>query len=345
MENENREYIDSGILEMYVYGLLTEKENEDGRRRQQQFDSVLKAVNGLALGDKYQSRQLWADLCLVLLKNLPREMFEKYFIDGYLLSVMDNVSNVRIAAANVLCSWGPEYKAPWDDHDDDEHTTDGLSVDDKNGDIYRHEQCPWIWFLQRDDIKECIQRLRRDHHDIIICLGRILPLYPDLQLEALSCRGLQDPPGGTEPIMNCETGGACTDSFRRLYGMDDRESTASEVSSVGTEPVDLEAATKRLSGKQDLASLQMTLSTSTQDQLLASPDDDEVGIMTGSPTARSNSPTLEEALEIEEKLFFDANSVDRTAQLEKEENLSSDPEFLPVQDRDDDMPPMPPSDA
>ena len=29
MENENREYIDSGILEMYVYGLLTEKENEE----------------------------------------------------------------------------------------------------------------------------------------------------------------------------------------------------------------------------------------------------------------------------------------------------------------------------
>ncbi|NRS90227.1 anti-sigma-K factor RskA [Flavobacterium sp. 7E] len=29
MENENKEYIESGILEMYVYGLLTEKENEE----------------------------------------------------------------------------------------------------------------------------------------------------------------------------------------------------------------------------------------------------------------------------------------------------------------------------
>ena len=247
-----------------------EKDAEDGRRHQQQFESVLKAVNGLALGDKYQSRQLWADLCLVLLKFLPREVFEKYFIDGLLLSVMDNISNVRIAAATVLCSWGPDYKAPWDIEDEEDATSAATGDDDdksapasdaalKNGE-FMHKTSPWIWFLERDDIKECTQRLRRDHHDIVLCLGRILPIFPELQLETISCRGMKEAPGGTEPILNCMSGVSCTDSFQKLYGISDRESTASEVSSVGTFDIDLETAQKRLSGKQELASLQNALS-------------------------------------------------------------------------------------
>ena len=62
------------------------------------------------------------------------------------------------------------------------------------------------------------------------------------------------------------------------------------------------------------------------------------GVDDGLPTFannrnRSNSPTLEEALEVEEKaLFAAAGAGDRTSKLEEEENQSSDPEFLPIKD-------------
>eukprot|EP00606_Chrysophyceae_sp_TOSAG23-5_P001078 GSChrysophyteH2.ASY1.ANO1.1455.1 assembled CDS len=294
----------------------------DGRRHQQQFESVLKAVNGLALGDKYQSRQLWADLCLVLLKFLPREVFEKYFIDGLLLSVMDNIS------------------------DDDYKSAPASDAALKNGE-FMHKTSPWIWFLERDDIKECTQRLRRDHHDIVLCLGRILPIFPELQLETISCRGMKEAPGGTEPILNCMSGVSCTDSFQKLYGISDRESTASEVSSVGTFDIDLETAHKRLSGKQELASLQNAMSAGLAGREgSASSDQDEADLMgAGSGSAsppRSTSPSLEDAMEMEEHILLVAPS-DRSVKLEIEENQSSDPEFMPVQDKEgmNTMPPPP----
>ncbi len=343
-------------------------DDSDSRRHQQQFDSVLKAVNGLALGDKYQSRQLWADLCSNLLKFLPTDLFEKYFLDGLLLLVSDNISNVRIAISGVFCSWGPEYKAPWEETEKDSLLKEGsidegkTSTDDDNekkkeivatssssstataiaatisDSEFRHDKNPWLWFLERNDIKECIKRLIKDHPDVVINMANLKVFFPDMQIELVNCRGLHEAPGssGLDQIINDTTGMYGGDSFRKHYGIDDRSSTTSEVSSVELEPLDIENANKRLSGRRDeYSSLTLPVTVgggSGSDMTMAGGVDDGLPTFANNRN-RSNSPTLEEALEVEEKaLFAVAGAGDRTSKLEEEENQSSDPEFLPIKD-------------
>ena len=50
-----------------------EKDDVEVRKvHKQHFNSVIRSLNSLVLGETCQPRQLWAELCVVMLKNLPR---------------------------------------------------------------------------------------------------------------------------------------------------------------------------------------------------------------------------------------------------------------------------------
>jgi hypothetical protein len=144
------------------------------------LDSVSRAINALVHGETYHHRQLWANLCLQLITELPRDLFEKYFIQGILLLTSDSVCNVRVSLAEMLVGWEPNFPAPWE-------------VEDS-------AQCPWKWLMERSDIRECIARLARDDNDVFINVSRLQPLFPDLKFEAIRCVGLKRAPGGVVPV-------------------------------------------------------------------------------------------------------------------------------------------------
>ena len=68
-------------------------------------DIVANAIQTLIQGKSYHLRQLWAELSYSLLLELPKTLFEKYFLDGLLYLGSDPVSNVRVAVAAVLAGW------------------------------------------------------------------------------------------------------------------------------------------------------------------------------------------------------------------------------------------------
>ncbi len=294
--------------------MIREKDGENARWHEAHFENAVKAINGLALGEKYQLRQLWAELAPTLLKALPREVFETHFIDAILLLVMDRVSNVRVAVAELLTGWGPEFPAPWEPQ--------GAGV---TADATAKEPAavanPWSWLLARDDVQECAYRLRKEDRDVFVCMQQLrgkLKLFPDMVIEMMTVRGMHTAPGGDEPIPNCLTGVVGVGPFRKRYAGDDRDSLSSSASSVDVEPVDLEsAASKRHSGRVDMSS-----------SLSAALLSDDVGEADVNRVGRPASPNLEE---IELNMLLPMTD-DRGTRLEAEENLSSDPEFLPVKD-------------
>ena len=113
----------------------------------EQVDVVTKAINTLVRGDNYQLRQLWVELSLALLEELPQILFEKFFLDGLLYLTSDAVLNVRVAVGVVLTGW-PGDRTPF---------TDGIDS-------------PWTWLLTRPDIRECVNRLSVDDHDVYIAM-------------------------------------------------------------------------------------------------------------------------------------------------------------------------------
>ena len=54
---------------------------------------------------------------------------------------------------------------------------------------------PWGPLLDRTDIKEVIQFLSKEDMDIYIDMVKLAPLYPDIDFEIKSCRGLKKAPG------------------------------------------------------------------------------------------------------------------------------------------------------
>ena len=314
----------------------------DARWHTAHFDSVVKAVNGLALGDKFQPRQLWGELSLSLLKFLPQEIFEKCFIDAILFLVMDPVSNVRVAIAQLLSTWEPEYKAPWEEvvtspmeaketsleNEASESKVETAPIGGYSTDEFRHASSPWRWLLEREDIQECVHRMRKDDQDVHQCMLKLQPRFPDVQFASISCRGMTTAPGGEEPIPNCVTGKVGADTFRKRFNNDnDGDSTASEVSSVDgghVEPITVTLDVERIRNIANVSSLAVT------GALL----DDEYG--EADAGKRSASPSLDEALLMEEQLLS-ASVDDRGIRLEEEENQSSDPEFLPIKGRTDEF--------
>jgi hypothetical protein len=147
------------------------------------FSAVARAINSLARGEAFHTRQLWAELAHHLLRDLTRPVFEAHFVDGLLALASDPVYNVRVAVAAVLGGWAP-LPAPWE------------------------AETPWTYLLARPDIREVVRRLSHDDKDVCDFVTRLQPAFPELSFAAVSCRGRKDAPGGSEPIVNCQTGRA-----------------------------------------------------------------------------------------------------------------------------------------
>lgn len=147
---------------------------------QQQLDEVARAINSLVEGEKYQLRQLWVELCHQLLRDVPRDLFERYFVRGILLLTSDKVCNIRVALSYFLVDWDPSCAPPWEE---------GAA-----------NPSPWHWLLRRPDIAQCIERLSQDDNDIYLNLMKLQKLYPNVTFAPLKCRGRRTPPGGSEPV-------------------------------------------------------------------------------------------------------------------------------------------------
>lgn len=150
---------------------------------------IAKAINSLTFSDTYLHRQLWAELSLILLRDLPKDLFETYFLSNIFRLTSDPVLNVRINIAEMLSGWsktlhpnGSSYQAPWEYSDD------------------QIEECPWKWLLARSDIQECIKRLSQDDRDIYLAMEKMQPLFPDIAFHPISCRGMKQAPGGVMPV-------------------------------------------------------------------------------------------------------------------------------------------------
>lgn len=149
------------------------------------LNGVSRAINSLTHSETYQHRQLWAELAVILLRYVPKELFEQYFLEYILRLTSDSVLNVRIAVARLLAGWKvTSCVAPWECNE----------VEDSV------KSCPWKWLLDRGDIKECIQRLSHDDNDVYLAIVNLQPLFPDVEFQSISCRGLKAAPGGPMPV-------------------------------------------------------------------------------------------------------------------------------------------------
>lgn len=95
--SKSEDQIDTQTLNVYV----------------QNIEDVVRAINSFAVGDKFQLRQLWLDLCSQLLRDLPRPFFEENFVEGVLALTIDPVANVRIAVSRFFAAWEGDYLPPW----------------------------------------------------------------------------------------------------------------------------------------------------------------------------------------------------------------------------------------
>ena len=140
------------------------------------LETVALAINSLAIFETCQHRLLWLQLSHQLLKEAPREVFEKYFIEGLLKLTTDGVANVRIAVSEVLTGWD-HNRPPWDSSSDS----------------------PWVWLLKRRDIKLCILRLAKDIRDVNNNMMKLKPLFPDIEFKCTEKNG-RDLMSGLQPI-------------------------------------------------------------------------------------------------------------------------------------------------
>lgn len=237
------------VLAKVTGDLALEPEDEKGdyevvgevETHKEHLDSVIRAVNSLAVGETFQLRQLWAELALSLLKKIPRVLFEKHFLDGLLLLTPDPISNVRIAIADVLTAWAPEFGPP---------PVEGQEAAGTGGDAEDVEN-PWEWLLTRDDIRECAQRFQKDEKDVYLRASRLQPYFTDMSFVEVSVNGTPGAPGGNEVIRNSATGVLADEAFSQ-YGTGDERSSlhGSDISSLDVERANmaLESPTGGLAG-------------------------------------------------------------------------------------------------
>lgn len=186
-----------GVAKMLI---LLRAQADDCPQGEVHFAAVVRAVNSLARGEAYNTRQLWAELAYVLLQDLDQALFEKHFIDGLLVLATDPVFNVRLAVGVVLGGWAPQL-APWES-----------------------ASSPWKYLTDRADIKECVRRLACDDKDVISHVSKLKPAYPDIVFSAITCRGRRGAPGGSDPIVNCQTGKRAGDALPSLGTADEEDS-------------------------------------------------------------------------------------------------------------------------
>lgn len=183
------------------------------KRASHDLEAVIRSINTLSRGETYLVRQLYVELSHRLLRDLPRELFEKSFVEGILKLTCDPVINVRVCVAVLLTGWEPEHPAPVANSVSFSSKTNGDSLitgstspkrssddldtmNNSNGKAIS----PWTWFLQRPDIRECVSRLAKDDNDVYNNLIKIQYLFPDIIFERISCRGMKTAPGGNQPI-------------------------------------------------------------------------------------------------------------------------------------------------
>jgi hypothetical protein len=201
------------------------------------LDSVIRAINSLAVGETFQLRQLWADLALVLLRRIPRVLFERHFLDGVLLLTPDPVSNVRIAIADLLTAWAPELDPPL--------------IEGEGGGDSEEAEHPWEWLLARDDIRECVLRFQRDEKDVYLRVSRLHAHFSDVSFEAVSIVGALGAPGGSDVIRNSTTGVLADEAFSQYGTSDERVSLqGSDISSVDVERLHLSSLESPSSGSR-----------------------------------------------------------------------------------------------
>lgn len=135
-----------------------ENQHGDG----QYMNAVARAINALSYGETFQHRQLWAELVLQLLRDLPKIVFEHYFLDGIIRLAKDTVVNVRVAVARILSGW------------DNESVPTFLS-----GEV-SHPTSPWNWLLKHPSVESCIVTLSHDDRDVVDLLRPLSPLFPDV---------------------------------------------------------------------------------------------------------------------------------------------------------------------
>jgi hypothetical protein len=111
------------------------------------------AINSLIMGETYQMRQLWIDLCHRFLGSLKWEIIEQHFIQGILNLANDPVLNVRLSIAALLTGW--------------------------EGDLQMSLNSNWKLLLERNDIRQCIEKLASDERDIYFIMLKLHSLFPD----------------------------------------------------------------------------------------------------------------------------------------------------------------------
>jgi hypothetical protein len=275
-----------------------------------QFETVCRAVNSLALGETFQHRQLWAELSCILLKRVPRNLFEKYFVDGLLMLGSDNVINVRLAVVNSLIGWAPDYDAPWEESPEEDH--------------------PWNWLLAREDMKSLVQRLAREDYDVYDQIIKLKPLFPDVQFERLSCRGMAEAPGGSDILMNSVTGLSAGEQFQAYYTSDERESMASDISSVDVIHIESGTSSNRLpppAVSEGSDHKESTTVTTFEEE------DDDPNATRGEG---SNSPPLPPDFLHELEGELHSNTPDIIKEHQLQEDQSDEPEYMPVVLKDED---------
>lgn len=186
------------------------------------LENLAKSINSFAIGEKYQLRQLWVELCHRLLWDLPRYLFECYFIEGILLLTRDRVTNVRITVSSFLAGWqigggaihARTLKPRKDFSSGDESSTSCVGGRDsdngKNKEESRDvvnlaaipsiEDTPYSWLLARPDVQQCVARLAADDVDVYLNMKHLQPAFPFLEFKSIKCRGMKIAPGGNDSI-------------------------------------------------------------------------------------------------------------------------------------------------
>jgi hypothetical protein len=155
------------------------------------LEAIVVAINALVVSDAFIYRQIWCELVVELLVELPPAIFEKYFLSGLLQLACDPITNVRVKVAESLTQWR-KYDLP-DPWEDDECTGAGEL---KEGDQNTPPHHPWRWLLSKEEVQECVQRLSRDDRDVFNRVKKLQPFFPEIEFLEISCRGMKASPGG-----------------------------------------------------------------------------------------------------------------------------------------------------
>lgn len=148
----------------------------------QNLDEMCSSINSFIENDKFQLRLLWVELSYRLLLDLPKDLFEKYFLYGLVKLINDRVSNVRVAISYVLTGWDVNTAPTWSKmakknpvESDEERTT--------------RKESPWNWLLNGSDIKSCIEKLAVDKNDVYLNMVKLKPRFPTIEFTSTTARG------------------------------------------------------------------------------------------------------------------------------------------------------------